>query len=208
MMNIDYYYSNKIIPYPEILNQAPEYALSKLTKKGYHKCWAHQSSLSNRFYMKSFFDFDFTILPTPNGPIIDHKTTPNEAKNMITLNIADMVFDKPVVQLRGLFITFKAPKTCYVEMQQSFYSPGKVITGKFDCHKWLRPVGPAFELEYHKRYTWTRETILNEICFYTDKVNEPIKLIEKQDENLVRESVVNSRITSFITKTRKIINDL
>lgn len=205
-MKIDYYFNN-VFDYPKILQIQPDPVIGKLTKQGYHKCWAHQFSQLNRFYLRTFFDYDFIIVPSNNGHIVKHFTTLEDVANRcMTCEFDDMIGNGPVVQIKP-GISFQAPETCFLEVQQSFHSPGKVVTGKFDCHKWFRPVHPALELEYHKRYTWPRGTILAELCFYTKKINEPIKLIEKYDLDKCRESHTNTLITRFLRKTKRIINN-
>ena len=205
-MIIDYYYSN-LNQFPKILETEPDKCLI-LEKKGYHKCWAYQFSTMNRFYFRSLFDFEFTIIPSKEENILLNNDKSLHSNSYLDSKKSDQVYeDKPVVQIKP-GIVFSCKENCYIETQQSFYSPGKVINGKFDISKWERPVHPSLELEYHKKYKIKRGDILCEIVFYTKKINENIKLnlIKNPEEKRIINSSVNTLITSLIKKTKNIIN--
>lgn len=206
-MEIKYFFYQR---YPNILIQHPDPVLKKLKNAGYHKCWAHQFSILNRFYFRSFFDYDFTLLPSKEGTVIklnDPKLT--ETLNYITAIETDKISeDKPVIQLFPS-ITFFSDKKCFIELQQSFNSPAKIISGKYDIAKWTRPVQPSFEIEYHQRIKISRGDILCEIVFYTEKINESIKLkwLDKPDQSLLQLGSTNTLVSKLIRKTKSLINN-
>lgn len=198
---------------PEILIQPLEPVLNKLSNKGYHKCWAHQFSILNKFYVRSFYDYDFTILPVNNGiEVINNEPALQLSFNKLSIEKNDMAHEnKPVLQMPPGFI-FLPERTCFIELQQSFYGPKemKLIPGKFDIFKWQRPVKFAFELDFHKRIKINKGDILCEIAFYTNKINESIKLnfIKNPDKSIIEKAMNNANISGFIKHTKNLINNI
>jgi len=206
-MIVNYFYAGDL---PRVLFHDLE-PHTFINNKGYNKCYAHKWSLLNRFKFKSPIDLDFTISFKKAN---DFLITPNrgDTKNMgksVVFHVGNMIEeDKLVFQLTG--ICFYTKEKCFLEQcrpEQSLLDL-KLITGKFDISKWIRPVSVAFEAQKkHQRIVINRGDVLCEFAFHTDKVNEPIKLVENTNPSpdLIKFARDNSTVTEFAVNTKNLI---
>ncbi|MEL1225757.1 MAG: hypothetical protein VW963_03360, partial [Candidatus Neomarinimicrobiota bacterium] len=122
-MIIKYFFSaNKNIPRAVTLH--PEPVQKNWTQKGFHKCYAHKWSQINKFYLRSFFDYDFNIVKTgkDNKLHIQHNPATNNPE--ITCHLKDQINDTQIAfQMPWNHIVFYSEETCFLEMQNCYEGP-------------------------------------------------------------------------------------
>jgi len=207
-MIVNYFYTGD---FPRVLYQDLE-AYTFINSKGYNKCYAHKWSLLNRFKFKSPVDIDFTIsFKKANDFLItsNRGDTKNLGKSVI-FPVGNMVEEDKLVFQITANICFYTKEKCFLEQchpEQSFPDL-KLIKGKFDISKWMRPISLAFEAQKkHQRIVITRRDILCEFVFHADKISEPIKLVENTNPSpdLIKFAKDNASVTSFTTNAKNLI---
>ena len=207
-MIVNYFYTGDL---PRVLYHDLE-PHTFINNKGYNKCYAHKWSLLNRFKFKSPVDLDFTIsFKKANDFLItsNRGDTKNISKSVIFTPNNMIEEDKLVFQII-VCICFYTKEKCFLEQchpEQSLLDL-KLIKGKFDISKWIRPVNVAFEAQKkHQRIVITPSDILCEFVFHTDKINEPIKLVENTNPSpdLIKFAKDNASVTSFTANAKNLI---
>ena len=210
-MIINYFYTDAL---PRVLHQELE-PYKYDTDEGYHKCFAHKWSVMNRFKLKCPVDLDFTVSPGPKGEG-DYLITTNTSKTEHMLNeilntskFSSVYKNKLTFQLH-LGMCFYSKEKCFIEQCHPETSlPGlKKIKGKFDISQWCRPFNIAFELQdTHQRVLITRNTVICEVVFYADKINEPIRLKENINPSpeFLRFATSNAKVTDYVTHAKPLL---
>lgn len=204
-MKVNYFFTKDI---PAALTLDPEPISPDWKKQGYHLCYAHKWSVLNKFYLRSLIDCSFTYVKEGDKKglrILDEST-----QSLINSRFEDQVYEDKLVGQCEYNIVFYTEQSCFIEVQHSYKTPKhiKIISGKFDISKWIRPIQIGFELDRTDYvYNIKRNDILCEIAFYTNKINEPIQLnhVKNPDPKLLDLAQSNTKTTAYIKNTMRLI---
>jgi len=210
-MIVNYFYSPGL---PHVIHQDFE-PYNFNTQEGYHKCYAHKWSVMNRFKIKCPYELDFNLsFKEDRNVLIKFNNIISEKTfNRFVISNPQQNFtvdtNKFVFQLR-LLTSFYTKEKCFMELNHPEHldSNLKLIKGKYDISKWLRPLNAAIEVQKLPcRVVLSREDILGELVFHAEKINEPIKLKEniKPSDELIYLSQENSQITDYVSKAKTLI---
>ena len=211
-MIVNYFYSPNL---PKVLHQDLDPYIFN-TQLGYHKCYAYKWAVLNRFKVKCPYDLDFSVNYNKDKEdflITFNNNTAERSFNECVIVNPQKSFtvdkNKFIFQIK-LKTSFYTKEKCFMEMNHPEHLDVnlKLIKGKYDISQWLRPINAAFEVQKLPcRIVLSRESILCELIFHANKINEPIKLKENTNPSydLIELAEGNAQISSYVKSAKTLI---